>query len=262
MSQLHAAALSLARLGCAIFPCQPRDKTPACRNGFKDATINPAHIDTWWEACPDLNIGIATGTPSGFFVLDIDNDKDGEASLRKLEEAYGALPPTVESVTGKGRHCYFRQGEYGPVGCSRDQIGPGLDIRGDGGYVIAPPSIHPNGGVYRWSVDSASDFAEAPDWLHAQIAITGAAAKQGKTVAEWHDVLTQPIKQGARDDTLASIAGKLLARDIHLLLVLDLLMCVNIARCEPPLPLGDVHRITMSINDKRARGQMNGRAAS
>jgi Primase C terminal 1 (PriCT-1) len=81
-------------------------------------------------------------------------------------------------------------------------------------------------------------------------------------VAEWHDLLTQSIKEGTRDDTLAKIAGKLLDKDIHLLLVLDLLMCVNAARCEPPLPLSDVHRITMSINDKHTREQMNKRATS
>src|SRR5262249_23113300 len=169
MSQLHQAALGLAKRGCAIFPCQPRGKNPACRNGFKDATINLTHINTWWGACPDLNIGIATGTPSGFFVLDVDNKKDGESSLKRLEKANGPLPPSVEVITGNGRHIYFRVGEHGPVFCSRDQIGSGLDIRGDGGYVIAPPSVHESGRRYTWSVDSASDFADAPEWLHALI---------------------------------------------------------------------------------------------
>ncbi len=129
ISELHAAALGLARLGCAVFPCQPRGKTPATQHGCKDATTDPVRINSWWKSCPDMNIGIATGAVSGFFVVDIDGD-EGEASLRKLEETHGPLPPTVAAITGKGRHCYFRLGEHGPVGNSAGLIGDGIDTRG------------------------------------------------------------------------------------------------------------------------------------
>ena len=120
---------------------------------------------------PDCNIGIATGAVSGFFVLDVDNKdgKDGEASLRELEAKHGLLPTTIEVITGEGRHAWFRIGEHGAIRNSAGTIAPGLDIRGDGGYVIAPPSIHPSGKRYEWSVDSNDEFAEAPEWLHELI---------------------------------------------------------------------------------------------
>src|SRR5262245_56674086 len=111
MTTLHAAALQLEGKGIAVFPCQPRGKEPACDTGLHAATTDIERINRWWQAFPDLNIGIATGKASGVFVLDIDGE-DGEGSLLKLESAHTALPPTVEVVTGKGRHCYFRIGKH------------------------------------------------------------------------------------------------------------------------------------------------------
>src|SRR3974390_2106670 len=166
---LHAAALELSAKGWAVFPCQPRCKTPASARGCLDAVANDPHrINTWWGIFPNLNIGVATGVVSGFFVLDIDGDK-GEGSLRELEHRHGKLPATIEAITGKGRHCYFCMGEHADVRNSASQIAPGLDIRGSGGYVIAPPSVHPSGRAYCWSVDCARELAEAPDWLHTLI---------------------------------------------------------------------------------------------
>jgi hypothetical protein len=249
--ELHSAALELARLGCAVFPCQPRGKTPASQHGCKDATTDPVRIDSWWNAYPDLNIGIATGAVSGFFVVDVDGEK-GEASLRKLEEAHEPLPPTVEAITGKGRHCYFRHGEHGSVGNSVGLIGSGIDIRGDGGYVLAPPSIHPSGRAYTWSVDGAEEYADAPDWLHALIGndISGT----GKPLEHWHSVLTGEICNGKRNTTLASIAGKLFFHDVNAVLVHDILGCVNEVRCETPLAQHEVETIVVSVGKAHLQG--------
>src|SRR5262249_30984848 len=163
MNGLHTAALELAEKGLAVFPCQPRGKAPACDAGLHAATTDPERIDRWWRAVPDLNVAIGTGTVSGFFALDVDGE-NGEASLRKLESARSTLPQTVEVITGKGRHCYFRSGRC-KISNSVGLLGSGLDVRGDGGYVIAPPSMHPSGRPYVWSVDTTHDFADAPDWL-------------------------------------------------------------------------------------------------
>jgi hypothetical protein len=244
MTTLHAAALQLAQKGLAVFPCQPRGKEPACDTGLHAATTNVERINRWWQAFPDLNIGIATGTASGIFVLDIDGE-DGEGSLLKLEGEHGALPPTVEAITGKGRHCYFRT--RGSIHNSVGQIGTGLDIRGDGGYVIAPPSVHPSGRPYAWSVDTTRDFAQAPDWLHGLIG-ANTSGKAGKPLEHWHAVLTQPIRNGERNSTLASICGKLLHAGLKDgFLLYDLIMCVNIARCEQPLPAGEVEAVVISV---------------
>ena len=101
------AALALAHKGLAIFPCLPKDKKPATRHGCKDATTDPDAILQWWCHEPRYNIAIATGQPSGIFVIDIDG-LDAECELRKLEAKHGALPATVEAITARGRHAYFK----------------------------------------------------------------------------------------------------------------------------------------------------------
>jgi hypothetical protein len=116
------------------------------RGGFKAATVGPSQIRAWWEKWPDANIGIATGQASGLLVLDIDG-ADGLTALQRLRDLNGLLPATLTVATGRGLHLYYalRQGEE--VRCSSSE---GLDVRGDGGYVVAPPSVHETGAVYRW----------------------------------------------------------------------------------------------------------------
>jgi len=242
-----AMALALAQRGLAVLPCQPRGKMPACARGVLDATTDSVRINAWWRSVPDLNVGIATGAPSGVFVLDVDGD-DGEASLRKLETEHSNLPPTIEVITGKGRHCYFRIGEYGPVKNSAGQIAPGLDVRGDGGYVIAPPSVHPSGRAYAWSVDSASTFADAPGWLHSLTGANNNNGKIGKPLEHWHRLLTRTLHNGERNSTIASLCGKLLHSGLHdLTLLYDVMLCINIARCEPPLLETEIETIVASV---------------
>jgi hypothetical protein len=242
------AAFQLAGLGLAVFPCQPQGKVPASSRGVLDATTERGRIEGWWGSVPNLNIGIATGAVSGFFVLDADGN-DGEASLGKLEAEHGKLPATVEVITGRGRHCYFRMGEHGPVKNSASQIAPGLDVRGDGGYVIAPPSVHPSGRVYCWSVDSAGEFAEAPDWLHELIrAGSGNGEGKGKPLEHWHRVLTNTVHNGERNTTLTSVCGKLLHAGLSdVTLLYDVMLCINTARCEQPVSESEIETIVASV---------------
>lgn len=149
-----AAALSYARRGWPVFPCRPRGKEPLTAHGFKDATTDPATIRSWWQRWPDANVALATGRVSGLVVLDVDMDKGGLDSLRTLVDRFagGELPegPAVQTGGG-GYHLYFAY-PAAPVPCSAGKAGPGLDLRGDGGYVIAPPSVHPSGGRYTWGI--------------------------------------------------------------------------------------------------------------
>ena len=133
------AALALANRGLPVFPCQIRGKEPATYHGVKDATTDPNAIRGWWGTEPKYNIGLATGAPSKVFVVDIDGD-DGETSLSGLEIDNGALPATVEVITGRGRHLYFKMPDL-PIGNSAGRIGAGIDVRGSGGYTLAPPSV-------------------------------------------------------------------------------------------------------------------------
>jgi hypothetical protein len=166
----------------AVFPLQPRGKVPATEHGCKDASADPGMVREMWEGRPGCNIGLATGPASGVFVFDVDGkapppEKEGgpegvagPEALAWLEARWGALPPTRRAMTsGGGWHLYFRW-PAGRVIKNRARIRvqdgrrAGLDVRGDGGYVVLPPSVHPSGELYRWA-DGTRDIAEAPGWL-------------------------------------------------------------------------------------------------
>ena len=211
-SELGNAALALARVGLAIFPCWPRGKTPLTTNGHLDATCDEAAIRAWWRRWPNANIGVRTGAQSGLTVVDLDGD-EGERLLALLVERFGTLPPTSESTTGKGRHLWYALPEgSGPVPSS---TGKGLDIRGDGGYVIAPPSVHPTGRRYCWSVDSASAFAAAPTWLLDKITTPANGTMPAVPLSDWRALVRDGVGEGARDCTIAKLAGYLLRRRIR-----------------------------------------------
>jgi len=160
MTSLLAAALKYAGEHLPVFPCVPAGKTPAVARGFHAATTNPETIKRYWRIA-NRNIGIPTGSVSGFWVLDIDGD-DGETTLRGLEARHGSLPRTREVITSSGgRHLWFKYA--GPLPSTTRRIGAGLDTKSDGGYVIAPPSVHPSGRRYAWS--SAGELLVAPEWL-------------------------------------------------------------------------------------------------
>ena len=161
LPDLFTAALDYAAHGLPVFPCAPRGKMPAIARGFHSATTNPATIRRYWTD-PDRNVAIPAGAISGFWVLDIDGD-EGEASLRDLEARHGAIPKTRSVVTSRGRHVWFAY--PGPVPSTAARIAPGIDTRGDGGYIIAPPSIHETGHCYAFLGDPWHELATAPQWL-------------------------------------------------------------------------------------------------
>jgi hypothetical protein len=211
-------------------------------------------IRQWWKDEPACNIGVAMGTVSGVFAVDIDDD--GESELRKLEAKLGRLPNTVEVITARGRHLYFQMPE-GPIDNSAGKVAPGIDVRGDGGYVLAPPSVHPSGKLYSWSVDSANAFAAAPNWLLARIAPSASAVPT--PAAEWRDLIVSGADEGTRDSSVTRLAGHLLRRHVDPLVVLELLQIWNSTRCRPPLPVQDVERICNSIAGRELKRQANAR---
>jgi hypothetical protein len=243
MSTLRDSALAYAKRGLHVFPCKPRSKQPACAHGCRDATIDPHMITGWWRRNPDCNIGMATGEKSSTFVIDIDG-REAEAELAKLEKFCRPLPPTVESTTGRGRHVFFAWPNR-PIRNSVGRVGPGIDVRGSGGYVLLPPSLHPSGRAYAWSVDSARAFAAAPDWL-LDLIVAQPSSRRARPPAEWRELM-KGIPEGARNCRLTSLAGLLLRRRIDAVVVLALLQGFNVRYFSPPLPESDVHRIVDSI---------------
>jgi hypothetical protein len=129
--------------------CDSPAKHPRTDHGLKDASTDSATIHKWWSRWPDANVAIVTGKASGVIALDIDPRHQGIDSLATWEQQHGAFPPTLESETGGGGlHKLFLHPGF-PVK-NRINLARGVDVRGDGGYIVAPPSIHSSGRRYRW----------------------------------------------------------------------------------------------------------------
>jgi hypothetical protein len=135
MNSLMDAALAYAAKGIPVFACGKDKKPFRGSHGFKDATTDPKQIEQWWSARPYAMIGMPTGKASGFDVLDLDakGGKNGFAHVADWER----LTPTIVMTPSGGAHLYFKADG---VTCSADKIARGVDTRGDGGYVILPPS--------------------------------------------------------------------------------------------------------------------------
>lgn len=143
---LLSHALSYAARGWRVFPAIPKGKRPLIKRWQHEASTDPAKIKSWWQRWPNANIAIATG--GGLLVLDVDYNAGGSLSLRQLREI-SPLPKAPVVETARGCHYYFSDG----VGMrNRAGLLPGLDLRGEGGFVIAPPSIHPSGLAYSWGI--------------------------------------------------------------------------------------------------------------
>lgn len=161
MAELRTV-LELVDRGWAVLPCSRKTKRPMIPRGVHRATRDRRQAEAWVREYADANFAIACGEPSGVWVLDVDGP-DGEASLHELEATHGALPPTLRVVTGRGFHLYFRMPEGIRIG-NRAGLMPGLDVRGSGGYVIAPGARHSSGAVYSISGSGAA-VVDAPSWL-------------------------------------------------------------------------------------------------
>ena len=161
-------ALRYAGKNKPVFPCKI-DKTPLTERGFKDATTDIDQIKSWWIEHPTASIGMPTGPASGVWVMDIDIP-DGEQSLADLKKQNGEIPATLVQMTGSGGRQYFFQWPQNgtQIKNSASKISKDIDIRGDGGYVIVPPSGHPSGNRYKWI--SSHSIAPAPPWLLGLVA--------------------------------------------------------------------------------------------
>lgn len=254
--------LFVTKLGLKVFPCRPRDKRPLTSNGFKDASDNLAQLERWWIAHPNANIGLPTGAVNGIVVVDFDYhhwdgrdeqvDEDGEVYSRPVDDMVleffgGNIPNTwiVETPSG-GYHFYFRHpGEVIPNSASK--VGQAVDIRGDGGYVVAPPSIHPNGNQYLWAVKPGeAELAPLPDTLLAKIKTAKREVINAEIKGDINGDRKHPI--GGRNQALTSYAGSMQRRGMDPSAVLAALLAENEAKCVPPLPEEEVLQIANSVS--------------
>lgn len=239
-----AAAQGYALRGWSVIPMQPRGKRPLVAwRVFQQAPAEAADIARWFAHWPDANVGLVTGQVSGLVVADVDPRHGGADSLAAAEAAHGPLPPTVEAATGGGgRHLYFAH--PGRVVANRVALRPGIDLRGDGGCVVAPPSVHPSGRRYAWVAGRApGQLALAPLPPH----FGGKTRPIGHAPGHWRRLVRDGIDEGARNNTIASLAGHLLQRGVDRDVVAELLLAWNGRHCRPPLPDAEVLRTVDSI---------------
>ncbi len=218
-------------------------KRPYTHRGLHDASTDPDQIRGWWRKWPDANVGIRTGAESGLIVLDVDPDHGGDESLAQLEALQGPLPATVQQRTGGGGRHYLFQHPGTPV---RNRAGfrPGLDVRGDGGYIVAPPSRHISGERYAWEPGCSPDgieLAALPAWLLDLITRDVAPHSESESDGDraWHE--------GERNTRLVSHAGKLRRDGLSSEKILEVIGRLNQANCSPPLSVEEVRRIAKGI---------------
>ena len=240
LSTLGQAAVRYCENGFAIIPLKPRSKQPATTHGVKDWSSDPDAARDYWAQHPDHNIGIVCGAPSGgllVFDLDVSDEKNGIDTLRKWEHENGELPETAEAITGGGgRHLLYRT--------DRTDIRPsvnhdlGVDVRCEGSYIVAPPSVHPTGSAYEWWADP-DDVGVAPADANVYEYLDNIqrnGSKDGDVPRREGFELPDVLREGARDDTLFKFACSLRAKNAPKDAVLAGVLEYNKNHCLPPLP--------------------------
>jgi hypothetical protein len=242
-----SAALAYAARGWSVFPCG-RDKRPLTAHGFKDASMDADTIKAWWRCWPDAGIGIPTGTPSGFIVLDVDIAHGGTESLEALEHQYGQLPVTLEAITGSGGGHKFFQARGRDVRNSAGQVACGLDIRGTGGYIIAPPSLHPSGRRYAWK-DYGTPIADMPPWLEQLL------VKRSKNATPRQAGNNGKIPVGKRRRVALSLAGAMRRKGADEATIYAALVAANVNN-EQPLPEEELRALARDVDLRYAPAEI------
>lgn len=227
---------------CGAPDCDNIGKHPLTARGHLDASKSRAQVEDWWKRWQFANIGVACG-PSGLAVVDVDPRHGGHVAWNRLANQNGReILDTVRCRTGSdGLHFYYRNDPADPVRNSQGRIGLGVDTRGDGGYVIAPPSNHRSGNAYAW-VAGRSPWEHRllpfPSFLRERVGVR----HQGRA-----EPVPERVVEGARHSTLVSLAGTMRARNFRPESIQAALMIENEARCDPPLGEREVLQIVDSI---------------
>ncbi len=214
-------------------------KAPLTEHGLNDKTqIQPGVKEYWEQRWPRANVGIVI--PPGYFVLDVDLDHKGFESLPLLEGKVGKLPATWEITTGSGGfHLWYKTAV--PIRNTVTLAGfKGIDVRGQGGYVVAPPSVHRNGRKYEVAQDLP--IAAAPQALIDLCTKKQATAQLDRLLTE-----SGSIAEGERNQTLASLAGSMRSRGMPESAIEAALLEVNRLQCQPPLLEIEVRKIAKSV---------------
>jgi hypothetical protein len=230
-------ALAVAASGVPVFPCY-QDKRPATPNGFKDATTDPTVLRAMFNR-PGLLIGMPTGNASGVSVLDVDVHRGGDLSLLVLERMYGRTPDTLRVRTRSGGvHLHFKASG---VKNSNDVLGPGLDVRGEGGYVLVPPSAG-----YQW-INSAP-LAKFPAFLDPKKKVLRRGTFNPLDVMKG-------VKQGSRDTEMIRLAGWLRSKDFDQETA-EQIVLLAAGNCVPKFDPGEaIKKVERAFNEWEPHGE-------
>lgn len=241
---MYHAAIDYIKRGLAVFPLEEKGKRPKTRNGFKDATTDAAQVKAWWQQWPNANIGIATGKRSGgIFVIDLDIDEDkgidGYHTLEDWQRENGKFPETWTAITGRGGyHLYFHSNSEIK---NRAGIIDGVDVRGDGGYVVAPPSIHSNGNRYEWEYDPEEyNLADANN--NVKFFLETGINSPGERFS-----MPDIVNAGERNEMIFRFACMMQAKGASDESVFAATMAENNAKCNPPMEEKEVRIIVNSV---------------
>jgi hypothetical protein len=226
--RLLDAAVAYAGAGLRVHPLRRGSKKPTLEGWPDLAATDVEVIQGWWMRWPDAGIGIATGIGSGVIVVDVDPRHRGDDELAELERRHGELPPTWRALTANGGvHVYFAH-PGGHVG-NRAGLWRGIDLRGDGGYVVAAPSVLDGGRRYCWEIGNAPHeikLAAAPAWLLDRLRHHGDRLQ--------HDGTPLVIPQGERNSTLFRLACAFRRYGLDAETIVACLAVVNARHCMPP----------------------------
>ena len=243
--KIDTARRYLAR-GWSLLPLRSQDKRPLVAwEPLQSSHPSAEQVADWFGCWPDANIGIVTGEISNLIVLDIDPKHGGDASLDRLERQFGQLPATIEVTTGGGGH-HFYFAHPGGLIRSRSGLAQGVDLRGDGGYIVAPPSIHPSGHPYLWAVGHSPEdvaLAALPRW----ILLESGGIRVRRTPSDWRRLAREGVPEGQRNSSIAALTGHLLWHQVDPEVVLELLLSWNRMRCRPPLQDAEVAQVVSNI---------------
>jgi hypothetical protein len=242
------AALRYSRLGWSVIPLVEKDKKPMIKSwlAYQKNQATEEQIRKWWENDPNANVGIVTGIVSGLVVLDADSQK-----ARDFIKAKGSKQTPV-SDTAKGRHIYFKHPRKRIPNKVNKELD--IDIRGDGGYVVAPPSIHPSGREYKWVLPPwEQGLAELPAWVNDSLVKnpkTKACCK--KNNPNWVSTALSGVRKGERNQMAARLAGHYIYLGMPDSEIATHLLIWN-EHNTPPLPSQEIHRTIASIRATHER---------
>ncbi|WP_155836511.1 bifunctional DNA primase/polymerase [Alicyclobacillus herbarius] len=244
--------MAYVQRGLSLIPLQPRGKEPlVCWTLFQRQAAPFKQVELWAKRWTNCNWGIVTGAVSGVVVLDLDSPEAVQEAKRR------GLPRAPLVSTGKGYHVYFAHPGHTVPNVVR--VLPGADVRGDGGYVVAPPSIHPSGRLYQWVRRRSiweSELPPFPHWLQELLELPQALQGEidrprDKRMLEIERIALG-VEEGERNNAAASMAGYLLRHLPSARVALALLEAWNLTN-KPPLVWDELHRTFDSIARREAK---------